>query len=137
MLFRLKTQDDQGNKVGIHIVGDKTYHPGDTIESDVDLCKLVRNKFELVTTAVNVLRPAIPVINTTSTERNGGAKAERRPSRSKVLNLTEDYPQAQAVGVKVLYNTKTKRFAVKKDGNILVRLSKIVSLENYLDGLVK
>jgi len=135
MLFRLKTQDEQGNKVGIHIVGKKIYQPGNTLESKVDLCKLVRNKFELVTSDANVPRPVIPVV--TSTERNGGAKAEHRPSSSKVLNLTEDYPQAQAVGVEVLYNTQTKRFAVKKDKHILVRVSKIVSLENYLDGLVK
>ena len=135
MLFRLKMQDEQGNKVGIHIVGDTTYHPGDTIESAVDLCKLVRNKFELVAPDVNVPRPVIPVV--TSTERNGGAMFGFRPSSSIVLNLTEDYPQAQAVGVEVLYNTQTKRFAVRKDKHILVRVSKIVSLENYLDGLVK
>jgi len=137
MLFRLKTQDEQGNKTGIHIEGDKIYHPGDTVESDVDLSKLLRNKFELLSSDADVVRPVIAGSKPTPIERNGGARPMRSPARSTLLDLTEDYPQAQAVGVVVLYNTKTKRFAVKKDNKILVRMKQIVSLENYLDGLAE
>jgi len=135
MLFKLKMQDDQGNKVGIHIDGDKTYHPGDVVESDVDLRKLVRNKFELVVSksAGRSMGPAIPG---SARMQNGKRKEKSIPSRS-VLDVTEDYPQAQIAGVVVLYGTKTQRFAVKKDGKVVKVVKKIVTLENYLDGLVE
>jgi len=138
MLFKLKMQDDQGNKVGIHIDGDKTYHPGDVVESDVDLRKLVRNKFELVVSksAGRSMGPAIPGSKLVSASRNGKRKEKSIPSRS-VLDVTEDYPQAQIAGVVVLYGTKTQRFAVKKDGKVVKVVKKIVTLENYLDGLVE
>lgn len=138
MLFKLKEQDDQGNKVGIHLEGDKIYHPGDTIESDVDLRKLVRNKFELVSIDIgtDVPHPVIPGSKPTSSKRNRGAKGKPSPSRS-VLNVTEDYPQAKVAGVVVLYNVTTKRFAVKRDGKIVKTMKKIVTLENYLDELTE
>ena len=62
--FRLKIKDDQGNKIGNHVIGTDVYHAGDVVDTKRPLDKIYRNKFERVPDATPASTPTKLVLGT-------------------------------------------------------------------------
>lgn len=90
MKFRLLSEDPMRNKVGVHRVGDRRYHPGDIVESNERLDTKFKGKFEqvddhtLTSTGEKVrmpgqTRPAIPTPGAVM-EKGAGERDASAPS---------------------------------------------------------
>ena len=141
MKFQLTKSDNQGNKTGLHRVGNERYHAGDVIETDQPLDKLFRNKFVRVpdTTPASepeivraVRTPKIPqpktpvqrgrdeeVGNTvTNTDTNATPSSTISPSSKEKINdsrgedVTTKYPNASLLHLKVYHSAETGMYII-------------------------
>ena len=133
MKFRMTKSDNQGNKTGVHRVGNEKYHAGDVIESDQPLDVLFRNKFERVPDSTKVSEPEIvrtvrtpnipnPVKEKEVDEVDSSDKKENTYGK----DVTADYPAASTLGLKVFHSAKYKIFTIvdDEDGEFVVKTSK-------------
>lgn len=163
MRFRLLSSDGKGNRVGNHYQGNMCYKAGDVLESDRDLAKLFRNKFERVadetplsegtpvqtvmaghtpptvtpsdTVEVEGLTDPPTSTNTTSEVPVDEDVVTTNPKpKSLGEDVTEQYPNADIVGVRVLYNAKKNGYSVvsQEDGTVLKRYKQPASVKKYL-----
>jgi hypothetical protein len=124
MKFRLKT--------GIHIQNGKTFVPGEVVNSDKDLVKLFKNKFENVGTKQDqgTKERQRPII-TTPPPSQGEVLSKEEPLQDLKEKETKNKPKSQEINVsskfsKVLEGTefsvvvKDKKFFVKDDDGIIL-----------------
>ena len=138
--------DNQGNKTGVHRVGNEKYHAGDVIESDQPLDVLFRNKFERVPDSTKVSEPEIvrtvrtpnipnpvkekEVDEVDSSDKNEESTSTSNPTSKKEntygKDVTADYPAASTLGLKVFHSAKYKIFTIvdDEDGEFVVKTSK-------------
>jgi hypothetical protein len=104
MKFRLLKDDGRGNRVGRHYAGNRFFSPGEIIESDSDLVKLFRNKFERVDDAFPASEGAIDeTIEAVMPVDKGGAEgltspptpSDVQPMREPVIDEPESEPEIE------------------------------------------
>lgn len=170
MKFRLVERDAQNNKVGSHYVGNKKYVAGQIIESDTDLCKKFRNKFERVDDAAPASRPEIVQIVKMRTsvkespksqpgadgavQEEGGTGAatgnppsstlkEDKPKTVKAkkaahpkygVDITDDFPDAIVLAMKVYQDDKTGSTLVidPESDQVLKRAKNVTIISKFL-----
>lgn len=145
MKFRLLLKDPKtGLPCGNHRDGDKTYKPGDVIESDMDLVATIRNKFERIDGQVvaSQTAPDIPTPTSPSVPPPAGEGAVNEPAPKPVTpakklklgtNMTDDYSNATMLGYQVFWSEKNQRYTVVDvAGAVLKRFKTPTAVEKFL-----
>ncbi len=161
MKYQLKEKDQAGNKIGPHRIGNKKYHAGDILQSDMPLDKLFRGKFERVADAnARVSQPEIVKLPKLSMRNNAAAEAvvdasgvdaeSVHPTTLPVVenpikeegnvksqhgaDVTEDFPNAELTGMKVFHDVGKDVFKVVDPGSdeVLKRAKTEAIVEKFL-----
>jgi len=153
--FQLTKEDKQGNKTGLHRVGNQRYRAGDVLETDLPLDKLFRNKFERVSEATPVSEPEIvrtirvagvpaeaPAIPKPESVKQDDAIETTEASRPKKSDksphgkdVTDEFPEAELLKLAVYHDKKSTKYTVVdvEEGDVVVKVSKSkVNISKFL-----
>ena len=146
--YRLKEQDGQGNKTGMHRVGNRRYRAGQTLESDQPLDKLFKNKFDRVEDTAPLSRPEIvrsfdrPSIPNPRAVVEPGVEKDNpsTPTRAKLgkslhgVDVTDEFRNAELLAMKVYHDLKKDMYRVldNNSGEVLKTAKSEKAVQKFL-----